>query len=775
MEESNPTGDEAPPSRSGDRTLSRYDSLERIASKVSGLANVKVMTTALLLRLAFQSIGVVYGDLGTSPLYVFSSTFPNGIDPQHVEANVLGVLSLIIYTLTLSPLLKYVLVVLQASDNNEGGTFAVYTLLCRSINVGVFGRKAHPDDRALSGYDVVPRITGRFREGIRNFMEGRKAVHMILLLVTLLGTCMVIGDGTLTPAISVISAVQGIQVQVSSLGQNIIVAISVVILVLLFNLQRFGTDKVGFMFAPVLTVWFVAIGVIGLYNIGAHDLSVLRAFNPKFILDYFLLRKLDGFISLGGVVLCITGTEAMFADVGHFSARSIQIAFVPFVYPTLLLAYCGQAAYLMKHPEDVANAFYKSVPAAVYWPMFVVAVLSAIIASQAMISAVFQIIKQSQAMSCFPRVKVVHTSKRFPGQVYIPEMNWFLMLACVVITIIFKNTTTIGNAYGICVVSVMSVTTFLTAIIMLLVWKTNILLILAYFAIYAMLELTYFSSVLVKFTEGGWLPMLFAAIFMSIMFTWFFGSSRRNKYELENKMSVEWITGLVTNNSILRVRGVGLIYTRLSQGVPAMLSHYVSNVPAIHSVLVFVTIKNLPVSSVVSEERFLFKRVGSKELRIYRCIARYGYRDHHRGDNEFENSLFQSLERFIRLDEAPSSTPAAAEANHREESDGTTRIEVFPVVGGDLNGGGSAVEQEIISSPQEEDEEEIEFLRNSRRAGVVYVLGHTEVVARKDSSVMTKFFINTLYAILRKNFRESRLILEVPHERLLKIGNVAYI
>ncbi|EFJ30543.1 hypothetical protein SELMODRAFT_409522 [Selaginella moellendorffii] len=762
-----------PPRISSSKKLGRMDSLERDAGKVTGMENHgrKILTRAVILRLAFQTIGVVYGDIGTSPLYVFSSTFPGGISRDHLKTNVLGVLSLIIYTLTLSPLIKYVFVVLRANDNGEGGAFALYSLICRNANVDVMGKR-HPEDKNLSAYKLDLPNQGRIRRGIwiKNFLEGHKAVHVVLLMITFFGTCMVIGDGTLTPSISVLSAVQGIQVQVPNLSQSVIVVVSIVILICLFSVQRFGTDKVGFMFAPVLTIWFAMIAMIGLYNLIHHDHGVLAAFNPKYIFDYFKTNKREGFISLGGVVLCITGTEAMFADLGHFSVPSIQIAFTTYVYPSLLLAYIGQAAYLMEHPEDVGRAFYKSVPKPLYWPMFVVAVLAAIIASQAMISAVFQIIKQAEALGCFPRIKVVHTSKNFVGQVYIPEMNWFLMCACVLITAAFRDTTTIGNAYGICVVMDMAVTTTFTTIIMVLIWKTQLFLALLYLLVYWSVEFTYFSAVVYKFKDGGWLPLLFAALFLTVMVIWFSGNSKRYKYELDNKISMDWITGLGSNLGVSRVRGVGLVYTELAQGIPSIFSHYITNLPAMHSVIMFVTIKNLPVSNVLSEERFLFRRVGSKEFRMYRCIARYGYKDCHRGDTQFEEDLFKSLAEFISIED----DGKQMEARHLGEADtDSCSVAIYPV---SLQlSPPQAPEESAIAIPGSGVVEELGFLEESRKAGVVYLLGDNDVRAREDSSFINKFVVDYGYAFLRKNFRESTLILNIPHTRLLKVGMVYFI
>ncbi|KAG8371347.1 hypothetical protein BUALT_Bualt13G0078300 [Buddleja alternifolia] len=264
----------------------------------------------------------------------------------------------------------------------------------------------------------------------------------------MLGTSMVIGDGILAPSISVLSAVGGIKESASYMTEDMIVWISVAILIFLFMVQRFGTDKVGYTFAPILCVWFSFIAGIGIYNFFKYDPYVVKAINPMHIIDYFKRNKKRAWISLGGVVLCITGTEALFADLGHFSVRSVQISMCTLTYPALILAYMGQASFLRKNELLVADTFYKSIPEPLYWPMFVVAIFASVIASQAMISGTFSIIQQSLSLGCFPHVKIIHTSAKYPGQVYVLEINYFLMLASVCVTLGFRTTVKIGNAYG---------------------------------------------------------------------------------------------------------------------------------------------------------------------------------------------------------------------------------------------------------------------------------------------------------------------------------------
>ncbi|KAG6695012.1 hypothetical protein I3842_09G074900 [Carya illinoinensis] len=419
--------------------------MDEEAGRLRNMYREKKFSALLLLRLAFQSLGVVYGDLGTSPLYVFYNTFPSGEvkDPE----DVVGALSLIIYSLTLIPLLKYVFVVCRANDNGQGGTFALYSLLCRHAKIKTIPNQ-HRTDEQLTTYSRSTFHEHSFAAKTKRWLEKYAFRKNALLILVLVGTCMVIGDGILTPAISVLSSVGGIKVVQPGMNNGVVVLVAVIILIGLFSMQHYGTDRVGWLFAPIVLLWFLVIGGIGIFNIWKYDSSVLKAFSPLHIFYYFKRRGKEGWVSLGGIMLSITGTEALFADLAHFPVSAIQIAFTMVVFPCLLLAYSGQAAYIMDNKTHVHDAFYLSIPESIYWPVFLIATAAAIVASQATISATFSIIKQALALGCFPRVKVVHTSKKFLGQIYVPDINWILMILCIAVTAGFKNQSQIGNAYG---------------------------------------------------------------------------------------------------------------------------------------------------------------------------------------------------------------------------------------------------------------------------------------------------------------------------------------
>ncbi|KAG2664040.1 hypothetical protein I3760_16G061400 [Carya illinoinensis] len=622
------------------KMLAIRDSFDLEASRFTtnqGLSQIEDWKT--IMKLAFQSIGVVYGDLGTSPYMCY----------------------------------RYVFIVLAANDNGDGGTFALYSLLCRHANASLTPNQ-QAEDKEVSNYRLD------------SMLENSQTIKFFILFITMLGTSMVLGDGILTPCISVLSAVGGVKEAASGLTDNMIMWISVGILIGLFQIQRFGTDKIGYSFAPILTIWFLFIGSIGLYNFFKYD----------------------------------PGSEALFADLGHFSVRSIQISSCTIVFPSVVFAYFGQASYLRQHSQDASNAFYSSVPKSIYWPMFVVAVMAAIIASQSLISASFSIIQQSLALGCFPRVKVVHTSSKYKGQVYVPEINTILMLACVGVTLGFKNTLKIGNAYGIAVAFVYTITSAFLILVMVMIWKTNI-------------------SVLYKFMDGGYLPLLFAMVTMTIMYLWNYGYRKKYIYELDNKVSPVKLVEIASDTSIHRIPGLALFYTELVQGISPIFTHYVANVPALHSILVFISIKSLPICTVPLEDRFLFKRVEPRELSIFRCIVRYGYKD---AKTEWES--FKEI-KDVFISRLPHTTNMAS---YEPDDNEVSRLRT----------------EEIA-------QREVEKVDEALNVGdIVHLMGENEVVASKGSSFLKKLVINYAYNWLRRSVRQVDEVFMIPRKRLLKVG-----
>ncbi|KAK3126168.1 hypothetical protein QOZ80_7AG0552550 [Eleusine coracana subsp. coracana] len=825
--------------------VQRQDSLYRDATRAAGGGGnhhgQQQDSWARTLRLAFQCVGVLYGDIGTSPLYVYSSTFTGGIRDTD---DLLGVLSLVIYSFLLFTIIKYVYIALRANDDGDGGTFALYSLISRHAKVSLVpnhqaedevmhnnNNEQQADDGVLSAKaslrgsqrrrTVQLASTAEHRaQWVKELLETSKPVRISLFLLTVLATAMVISDACLTPAISVLSAVGGLKEKAPNLTTDEIVWMTVGILVLLFWVQRFGTDKVGYLFAPVILLWLLLIGGVGVYNLVRHDVSVLRAFNPKYIFDYFLRNGKEAWVSLGGVLLCFTGTEALFADLGYFSVRSIQLSFGFGLVPAVLLAYIGQAAFLRRFPELVGNAFYESTPETLFWPTFVLALAASVIGSQAMISCAFATISHSQAMGCFPRVRILHTSRHYQGQLYIPEVNFMLALVACVVTLAAKTTTVIAEAHGICVVLVMLITTLLLTVVMLLVWRVNAAWVSLFFLVFVASESVYLSSVLYRFAHGGYIPTAMSAALMAVMVVWHYVHVKKYQYELEHITT----SSSINHHQLLQVvPGVGIFYTELVQGIPPVFPHLVEKIPSIHAVLLFVSVKHLPVPFVDPSERFLFRKVDvgpiattscsvdSTGSRVFRCVARYGYRDRLEEARDFAAGLVERLQYYIRdvnlygsagvhhqsnkisypssrcdstrisammmatsisSSRARSVTATAGGGVFAEEM--LTPAESFSELSrmGSGGGGGGIMMMKQMMSLEEiaRIQEEQRFIEREMEKGVVYIMGETEVVARPNSSLLKKLVVNYAYAFLRQNCRQGEKMLAIPKSQLLKAG-----
>ncbi|XP_071734372.1 potassium transporter 2-like [Rutidosis leptorrhynchoides] len=775
-------------------------------------ANSKKDSWRTTLLLAYQSLGVVYGDLSISPLYVYKSTFAEDIHHSETNEEIFGVLSFIFWTLTLVPLFKYVFIVLRADDNGEGGTFALYSSICRHAKVSLLPNRQVADE-LLSTYKLEQSPDREYSSKVRMLLEKYKFLHTALLILVLLGTCMVIGDGILTPAISVFSAVSGLELSMSKdHHQYAVIPITCFILVCLFALQHYGTHRVGSFFAPIVLLWLICISALGLYNIIWWNPHVYQALSPYYMLKFFRKTKKQGWLSLGGILLCITGSEAMFADLGHFSYAAIQIAFTFLVYPALILAYMGQAAYLSKHHQNADSiSYYVSVPESLRWPVLAIAILASVVGSQAIISGTFSIINQSQSLSCFPRVKVVHTSDKIHGQIYIPEINWMLMILCIAVTIGFRDIKHMGNASGLAVMAVMLVTTCLTSLVIVLCWHKPPIIALVFLFFFGSIELLYFSASLVKFREGAWLPILLALLLVTIMFVWHYATIKKYEYDLHNKVSLEWLLALGPTLGICRVPGIGLVFTDLTSGIPANFSRFVTNLPAFHRILVFVCVKSVPVPFVPPAERYLLGRVGPASHRSYRCIVRYGYRDVHQDVDSFESDLVQRLADFIRYDwchprascaEDHASASDQSSVKHRLSAVGNaefSRTSVFEVDEnmnqvsvsfgfqtvesiGDIIEMNPPKERRVRFAIDDQDEsesptefemrQELEDLLAGQQSGTAFILGHSHVKAKQGSSIMKRLAINFGYNFLRRNCRGPHVVLKVPPASLLEVGMV---
>ncbi|KAM1211011.1 hypothetical protein ACFX2I_002798 [Malus domestica] len=778
------------------RTGPRVDSFDVEALEVPGAHRTEYEDFSLgrKIIIAFQTLGVVFGDVGTSPLYTFSVMFSKA--PINGNEDVIGAMSLVLYTLILIPLLKYVLVVLWANDDGEGGTFALYSLICRHAKVSLLPNQLPSDARISSFRLKVPSPELERSLKIKERLEASLTLKKLLLMLVLAGTAMVIADGVVTPAMSVVSAVGGLKVGVEAIEQDEVVMISVTFLVILFSVQKFGTSKVGLAVGPALFIWFCSLGGIGIYNLVKYDSSVLKAFNPVHIYYFFERNSTKAWYSLGGCLLCATGSEAMFADLCYFSVRSVQLTFVFLVLPCLMLGYLGQAAYLMENQDGAELAFFSSIPSGVFWPVLLIANVAALIASRAMTTATFSCIKQSMALGCFPRLKIIHTSRKFMGQIYIPVVNWFLLVVSLVAICTISNIDEIGNAYGIAELGVMMMTTILVTIVMLLIWQINIIIVLSFLIIFLGLELTFFSSVLCSVGDGSWIILVFAIIMFVIMSIWNYGSKLKYETEVKQKLSMDLMRELGCNLGTIRAPGIGLLYNELVKGIPAIFGHFLTTLPAIHSMIIFVCIKYVPVPVVPQSERFLFRRVCPKNYHIFRCIARYGYKDVRKENHQtFEQLLIESLEKFIRREAQERSLESDGDDGDTDSEDETSVSRVLIAPNGSVYSLGVPLlaeyketsrqpvseastsevkpvlpEDPTVFDPEQSMDRELSFIRKAKESGVVYLLGHGDIRARKDSWFIKKLIINYFYAFLRKNCRRGTANLSVPHSHLMQVG-----
>ncbi|KAI4221389.1 MAG: hypothetical protein LQ349_007851 [Xanthoria aureola] len=611
-----------------------------------------------LFWLAYQSVGVIYGDIGTSPLYVYSSTFSS--DPSYDD--LLGALSLIIWTVTLMVSIKYVLIVLRADDEGEGGTFAIYSLLARYANIA---RRDPREERSTKMERVDVSSLPTTSKLTRSVIEGSAIVKTASSIGPYNLPC---PDGILTPAQSVLGAIQGLRIVDADISTATIVGVSCSILVLLFLVQPFGD-----CFAPIVILWLGFNLGFGIYNLTKHDHSVLKAFSPSFAVQYLLRNKTDGWKSLGGILLAFTGVEALFADLGAFTRRAIQMSWLCFAYPCLLLAYIGQAAYISDHPEAYSNPFFNAVPPGMFYPSLVVAVLAAVVASQTMVTATFQLLSQIIKLSYFPQVKLVHTSKIFHGQIYIPWVNWLLMVGTIVVTVAYNNTTKLGQAYGVCVILVTFITTSMVSLVALIVWRVHLAIVLLGFLVFGALDGVYLSSALTKVPEGAWFTLVLAVLLSSIFVLWRFGKENQWQAEASDRFApseiIDWshadrqavkdiVPGLRFTHTfgsapISAIKGMGIFFDKsgLPNTTPIAFVQFLQKFQAAPAVVVFFHIRPLSIPTVPLEERFAVNRcLGKPTSRVrtqfFRITLRHGYTDEV-VDEDLGSQIYGQLRSFL--------------------------------------------------------------------------------------------------------------------------------
>ncbi len=502
--------------------------------------------------LTLAAIGVVYGDIGTSPLYALKEVFAEGRVPLNPE-NILGILSLVFWTLTVIVSLKYVVLILRADNNGEGGLIAMLALATQAV-------------------------------------KDKPALRSRLLLLGIFGTAIFFGDGVITPAISVLSAVEGLEIAAPGLHRWV-VPVTLVVITVLFAAQRFGTQVVGRLFGPVTLTWFAVLSALGVVHIAQYP-QVLVALSPLYALGFIALQPTIAFIALGAVVLCVTGAEALYADLGHFGRKPIRLAWFTVVMPALVLNYFGQGALLLQHPESVRNPFYEMAPAWALLPLIVLATLATVIASQALITAAFSVTKQAIQLGYLPRLRIVHTSVREAGQIYVPFVNWTLYACVVFAVVVFGSSSALAHAYGIAVTIDMTITTVMTFFVIRYAWKLPLAVCVAATGLFFIVDITFFAANVVKVLDGGWFPLVIGGAMFGLMTTWKQGRRLLSQRLRADSVELEAFLTSLFISPPLRVPGTAVFLSAEKGSTPFALLHNLKHNKVLHEQNLFVTVQH---------------------------------------------------------------------------------------------------------------------------------------------------------------------------------------
>jgi len=569
-----------------------------------------------ILLLAFTSLGVVYGDIGTSPLYAIKECF-NGLHSIPLnELNILGILSLSFWSLTIIISIKYITFVTKADNHGEGGMFALLALI--------------PISKAKLG----------------------NLKSKIILFCGLLGASLLYGDGIITPTISVLSSIEGLEIATDK-AKNFTVILTCIILFVLFYFQKYGTNKIGKVFGPVMFTWFITLSIIGLVNLYDNPV-VLKSINPYYAIKFFIHNGSTGFLILGSIVLCITGGEALYADMGHFGRQAIKISWFNFVYPSLILNYFGQGALLLKNSEAVINPFYNMISKNLIIPMVILSTTATIIASQSLISGIFSITRQAIQLGYLPRLNIIHTSEETEGQIYIPFVNKLMMLACIIVVINFKESTKLASAYGMAVTTDMVITSILFFFVLYKTWRWNFYKAILLTMFFLTFDIAYFLANILKFFDGGWFPITIAFCILFTMQTWRLGreilgkkikdlksysipTSNLSSLALERRgtgpliesllqnenigLPLEKLVEELTNNIFARVYGTAVFMTVSLKGIPPVLLHHIKHNQVLHQKVILLSIRSVDIPY-VKNSRVEIKNIG---YGFYQLIALYGF------------------------------------------------------------------------------------------------------------------------------------------------------
>lgn len=532
--------------------------------------------------LMLAAVGVVFGDIGTSPLYAMKETFGGHHALTLDRGNILGVLSLVFWAITIIVSFKYVVIIMRADNKGEGGSLALLALVSGAA-------------------------------------EGNRRLALMVSALGIFAAALFYGDSIITPAISVLSAVEGLQVAAPHLEQWV-VPLTLGILFVLFAIQSHGTDLVGKMFGPVMLCWFLTLAVLGIRNLG-HAPSVLAALSPHYAVAFLFNEGHHAFLALGTVVLAVTGAEALYTDMGHFGRLPIRLAWYILVLPSLVLNYFGQGALLIAHPELVTNPFFNMVPPSLGLPLVILATLATVIASQAVISGAFSVTRQAIQLGFLPRMEIIHTSEEEMGQIYLPFVNWMLMAMVMVLVVGFKTSSNLAAAYGVAVTGTMVIDALLIGTVMLLIWKWNPRKVKIMVGGFLVVDLAFFFANSIKIPDGGWFPLIIGGLLFTVLTTWKDGRRRLLARLKADALPVEDFLASLSDR-VPRVPGTAVFLTGTSEGVPIALLHNMKHNKIVHErvVLLTVLVEEVPY---VPEERRLENRLLAPNF--HRLFLRYGF------------------------------------------------------------------------------------------------------------------------------------------------------
>ncbi|HEX8745565.1 MAG TPA: potassium transporter Kup [Pyrinomonadaceae bacterium] len=533
--------------------------------------------------LSLTALGIVYGDIGTSPLYAMRECFHGPHAIKATPDNIFGVLSLIFWALIIIISIKYCIFVLRADNHGEGGILALTAL---ATPIKIVSRKE----------------------------------SWVLVVLGIFGAALLYGDGIITPAISVLGAIEGLNVATPLFAPYVVPA-TIVIIIGLFLIQSRGTAKVGRLFGPVMLVWFIVIALLGIMQVARHP-SVIGAFNPIHAVNFFMREGRDGFLVLGTVFLVVTGGEALYADMGHFGKRPIRLVWYTVVLPSFLLNYLGQGALLIENPAAAENPFYRLAPGWALYPLIALATSAAIIASQALISGAYSLTMQAIQLGFMPRLRIEHTSSTEMGQIYIPALNWALMIGCIAIVIGFGSSSNLAAAYGVAVTATMVITTILLGVVERRKWGWGLALTFALTGFFLIIDLAFFGANVVKIPHGGWFPLVVGALIFLLMTTWKKGRRILAERLMSRAHPIEDFLSDIARNPPTRVPGTAVFMNGTATGTPPALMHNLEHNKVLHERVVLLTVKTKQAPYVEPEERVQLESLGHE---FYRMIINYGF------------------------------------------------------------------------------------------------------------------------------------------------------